>query len=125
MAEPATAATITATTVSVPVLTVAGVSLGLHPGLLIAGAFGAFVGIVLLNTVPGEGKPWWYAVLRRMLVMIASSVTAGYLTPIVLSMMTMGEPLQMGIAFLVGGSAQFTMQALIKRVSRTVEGAAP
>jgi len=123
MAEPATAATITATTVTVPVLTVAGISLGLHPGLLIAGAFGAFVGIVLLNTVPGEGRPWWYAVLRRMLVMIASSVTSGYLTPVVMSLATMSDSMQMGAAFVVGGSAQWTMQAVIKRVTRTVEGA--
>jgi hypothetical protein len=126
MAEPASAAaaTVTATTVTVPVLSLFGVSLGLHPGLLIAGAFGAFVGIVLLNTVPGDGKPWWYAVLRRMLVMIASSVTAGYLTPVVLSIAVMSDSIQLGMAFVVGGSAQWTMLAVIKRVTRTVEGAA-
>jgi hypothetical protein len=124
MTEPASAATITATTVSVPVLSLFGVSLGLHPGLLIAGAFGAFVGIVLLNTVPGEGTPWWYAVLRRVLVMAASAVTAGYLTPVVMSWASFTEPLQFAAAFIVGGSAQWTMQAVIKRVTRTVEGVA-
>lgn len=124
MTEPASAATITATTVSVPVLSLFGVSLGLHPGLLIAGAFGAFVGIVLLNTVPGEGRPWWYAVLRRMLVMAASSVTAGYLTPVVMSWANLSEPLQFCTAFIIGGSAQLSMQAVIKRVTRTVEAAA-
>lgn len=118
------AASATATTVSVPMLTVAGISLGLHPGLLIAGAFGAFVGMVLLNTVPGEGKPWWYAVLRRVLVMIASAVTAGYLTPVVMSLAAFNESLQMGTAFLVGGSAQWMMQAFLKRLTRTVEGSA-
>lgn len=124
MAEPASAATITATTVSVPVLSLFGVSLGLHPGLLIAGAFGAFVGIVLLNTVPGEGKAWWYAVLRRMLVMAASSVTAGYLTPVVMMWANLSEPMQFCAAFIIGGSAQLSMQAVIKRVTRTVEAAA-
>lgn len=124
MAEPASAATITATTVSVPVLSLFGVSLGLHPGLLIAGAFGAFVGIVLLNTVPGDGKPWWYAVLRRMLVMAASAVTAGYLTPVVMMWANLSEPMQFGAAFVIGGSAQLSMQAVIKRVTRTVEAAA-
>lgn len=124
MAEPASAATITATTVSVPMLSVFGVSLGLHPGLLIAGAFGAFVGIVLLNTVPGEGKPWWYAVLRRMLVMAASSITAGYLAPVVMVWMNLSEPMQLCTAFIIGGSAQLSMQAVIKRVTRTVEAAA-
>lgn len=123
MAEPASAATITATTVSVPVLSLFGVSLGLHPGLLIAGAFGAFVGIVLLNTVPGEGKPWWYAVLRRMLVMAASSVTAGYLTPVVMGWANLSDAMQFGAAFVIGGSAQLMMQAVIKRLTRTVEAA--
>lgn len=124
MAEPASAVTMTATTVTVPVLSVFGVSLGLHPGLLIAGAFGAFVGIVLLNTVPAEGSPWWYAVLRRILVMVASSVTAGYLTPVIMSWANLSEPLQFCTAFIVGGSAQLSMQAVIKRVTRTVEGVA-
>lgn len=119
MSEPTTAG---AVALSVPALTVFGISLGLQPGLLVAGAFGAFVGIVLLNTVPGEGKPWWYAVLRRVLVMVASSVTAGYLTPVVLSLVSWNESLQMGTAFIVGGSAQWMMQAVIKRVTRTVEG---
>lgn len=123
MAEPASAATITATTVSVPMLSVFGVSLGLHPGLLIAGAFGAFVGIVLLNTVPGEGKPWWYAVLRRMLVMAASSITAGYLAPVVMVWTNLSDPMQFCTAFIIGGSAQLSMQAVIKRVTRTVEAA--
>ena len=124
MSEPATAAaTITATAASVPALTLFGVSLGLMPGTLIAGAFGAFVGVVLLNTVPGEGRPWWYAVLRRMLVMLASSITAGYLTPVVMSLSALSEPLQFATAFIVGGSAQWMMQAVIKRVTRTVEGA--
>ena len=109
---------------SVPVLTVAGYSLGLQPGLLIAGSLGAFVGIVLLNTVPGEGKPWWYAVLRRLLVMVASAITAGYLTPIILAWVTINESSQVGLAFVVGGSAQWMMQAVIKRVTKTVEGAA-
>lgn len=124
MGEPASAATITATTVSVPVLSMFGVSLGLHPGLLIAGAFGAFVGIVLLNTVPGEGLPWWYAVLRRVLVMAASAVTAGYLTPMVMAWVTASEPMQFGMAFVIGGSAQMMMQAVIKRLTRSVEAAA-
>lgn len=122
MSEPAAS---TASILGSGMLTVFGVSLGLTPGLLIAGGFGAFVGIVLLNTVPGEGKPWWYAVLRRMLVMLASSVTAGYLTPVVMSLANVNESLQMATAFVVGGSAQWMMQAVIKRVTRTVEGAAP
>lgn len=121
MSEPASAATITATTVSVPVLSMFGVSLGLHPGLLIAGAFGAFVGIVLLNTVPVEGSTWWQSVLRRLLVMVASAVTAGYLTPVVMSWANLSEALQFCTAFLVGGSAQLIMQAAIKRLARTVE----
>ena len=123
MAEPASAATITATTVSLPVLSVFGVSLGLDPGLLIAGAFGAFVGIVLLNTVPAEGTPWWYAVLRRILVMAASAVTAGYITPVVMSWANFSEPLRFATAFIVGGSAQLMMQAVIKRITHTVEAA--
>lgn len=122
MTEPvATATTVAATTASIPVLTVFGASLGLHPAYLVAGAFGAFVGIVLLNTVPADdSKPWWHGVLRRMVVMAASSVTAGYITPVVMSMMSFNESLQMAAAFIVGGSAQWTMQAVIRRVTRTV-----
>lgn len=123
MAEPA--ATVLTTGATVSMISLFGVSLGLQPVLLIAGAFGAFVGIALLNTVPSDATAaWWLTALRRIVVMLASAVTAGYLTPVVLALMSLAEPVQYGIAFVVGGSAQWSMQAAIKRVTRTVEGAA-
>lgn len=123
MPEPTTAATvatIVAGTVAVPTLSVAGVSLGLRPDLLIAGFSGALVAVVLLNSVPSSGDTWRELLRttgRRMAVACASSLTAGYLTPLVLLVAALPDPVALGAAFAVGGGAQKVLRALIARFS--------
>ena len=121
MPEPATsaaAATIAAATAAVPVLTAFGIPLGLRPDVLIAGFAGALVAIVLLDTVPAGGDTWPHLVrttVRRILVALASSLTAGYLTPVVLLVSQIPDALLLGAAFGTGGGAQKVLRSVIDR----------
>lgn len=122
MPEPITpaAATLAAATAVVPSLTMFGVHLGLRPDVLVAGFAGALVAIVLLGSVPVDGDTWRHLVrttLRRIAVAVASSLTAGYLTPAVLLFAHMPDSLLLGVSFAVGGGAQRFLLAVIKRVS--------
>lgn len=113
MPEPTTTAagiaTLAATAVSTTAITAFGIPLGLRADLLVAGLFGSLGAIIMLNTVPGSSDTWRELVrttVRRMLVAMASSVTAGYLTPMFAVSSIVGEPWQMGAAFVVGAFAQ-------------------
>ena len=112
MAEPATtSATITmvAATATVPSLIAFGVPLGLRPDVLLAGFAGSLVAIILLNSVPSSGDTWQHLIsttLRRMAVVLASALTAGYLTPLALMIGNMPDSLFLGGAFAVGAGAQ-------------------
>ena len=122
MAEPASTASLTfvAASISVPVLTAFGVPLGLRADLLIAGFAGSLVAIILLNSVPGTGDTWRElvrATVRRMFVAMASSLTAGYLTPLALLLANLPDPLVISAAFAVGGGAQQVLMFAIKRLS--------
>lgn len=125
MPEPTTAtatalATLAAGTVAVPTLSVAGVSLGIRPDLLIAGFSGALVAVILLNSVPGTGDTWRELLRttgRRMAVACASALTAGYLTPMVLLWAALPDQVNLGAAFAVGGGAQKILRAAIARFS--------
>lgn len=125
MPEPtATAATVTlaAATATVPSLIAFGVPLGLRPDFLIAGFAGSLVAIVLLNSVPSVGDTWRSLVrttLRRMAVAMASSLTAGYLTPLAMLAANFPESLVLGGAFAVGGGAQQVLMFIIRRMSGT------
>jgi hypothetical protein len=136
MAEPTStsavaAATYTAAGISVPMLTAFGVPLGLRADVLIAGFFGSLVAIILLNSVPNEGDTWRQLVrttFKRMFVAIASSVTAGYLTPLALLLANMPDALLLSAAFGVGGGAQRVLLAVIARFGApptATGGAAP
>lgn len=106
--------------VSIPVLTAFGVPLGLRADVLIAGFFGSLVAIILLNSVPSTGDTWEQLLrttLRRMFVAFASSVTAGYLTPLVLLMANMPDTLLLSVAFATGGGAQKVLMTIISRVT--------
>lgn len=112
--------TLAAAGVSIPMLTAFGVPLGLRADLLIAGFFGSLVAIILLNSVPGNGDTWRELVrttLRRMFVAVASSLTAGYLTPLVLLLSSLPAPLLLSAAFAIGGGAQQVLTFVIRRVS--------
>lgn len=78
-------ATVAAYAGATSAITAFGVPLGLRADLLIAGFAGSLVAIILLNTVPGTGDTWQQlarTTWRRMAVACASSLTAGYLTPL-------------------------------------------
>jgi hypothetical protein len=122
MPEPTstTAAVVTyaAAGITVPMLTAFGVPLGLRADVLIAGFFGGLVAIILLNSVPREGDTWQHLVattFQRMFVAIASSLTAGYLTPLALLLANLPDSLLLSVAFGVGGGAQRVLQVLISK----------
>ena len=124
MAEPTSTALAAATygsaALALPVLTAFGVPLGLRPDLLIAGFAGSLVAIVLLNSVPSTGDTWRElsrTTLRRMFVALASSLTAGYLTPIIALISSVPNELMIGSAFAVGGGAQKALMNVISRVT--------
>lgn len=126
MPEPTTTAAVTlvSATAAVPVLTAFGVPLGLRADLLIAGFAGSLVAIILLNTVPSSGDTWQNLIrttLRRMFVALASSLTAGYITPLALLVAALPDSLVLGAAFAVGAGAQKVLMFLIRRLSGAVQ----
>lgn len=129
MPEPTSSsvATIAAASVVAPALTVFGVPLGLRADLLIAGFGGSLVAIILLNTVPATGDTWRELLrtsLRRMAVAGASSITAGYLAPLALTIAALPDSVLLGCAFAVGGGAQRVLRAAIAKVSPGVDAGA-
>lgn len=110
--------TLAAAGLSVPMVTAFGVPLGLRADVLIAGLFGGLVAIILLNSVPANGDTWQQLLrntLKRMFVALASSLTAGYLTPLALLIANVPDALLLSAAFGVGGGAQ---RVLLKVISR-------
>ena len=103
-------------------ITAFGVPLGLRADLLIAWFAGSLVAIILLNTVPGTGDTWQQlarTTWRRLAVACASSLTAGYLTPLAMLVAQLPEALLLGGAFAVGGGAQQVLMFAINRLSGT------
>lgn len=120
MPEPASTAavTIAAATLAMPALTAFGVPLGLRADLLIAGFAGSLVAIILLNTVPGTGDTWRELIrtsVRRMAVACASSITAGYMTPLAMLLANVPESLLLSMAFLVGTGAQKVLVSSLRK----------
>jgi hypothetical protein len=127
MPEPTSTATATiaAGAVAVPALTLLGMPLGLRADVLVAGFSGALAAIALLNSVPAAGDTWpamARTAIRRMSVSLASSLTAGYITPLALTLAAMPHELLLGGAFVVGGGAQQVLASVIRRVQRTAGG---
>lgn len=111
MAEPTSAALVTFTgaAVSTSALSAFGVPLGLQAELLLAGFCGALVAIILLNSVPGGGDTWQNMLrlaARRLSVAWASSITAGYITPLATLIAKVPPELMLSMAFFVGAAAQ-------------------
>jgi hypothetical protein len=131
MAEPtstAAGATLVAAAASVPVLSLAassslvlfGVPLELRIDVLMAGFGGALAGVILLNTVPATDDTWrdlLRSTLKRMGVTIASSLTAGYLVPLVLLLGSVPPSLMLAFAFVVGAGAQKILARYVMRVA--------
>lgn len=122
MPEPTTTAvaTVIAAAATSTAITAFGVPLGLRADLLIAGFAGSLVAIILLNTVPSSGDTWQHLLrttLRRMAFACASSLTAGYLTPLAMLVAQLPQALLLGSAFAVGGGAQQVLLFSIRRLS--------
>lgn len=120
------AATLITAPAAVSMLTAFGVNLGLRPDVLVAGFAGALVAIILLGSVPSEGDTWQHLMrttIKRMFVSLASSLTAGYCTPVVMLAVSMPDPLLLGAAFGIGAGAQRVLRNAIDRVSPAKETA--
>lgn len=121
MPEPTSAVvTVAAGAGASAMITAFGVSLGLRVDVLFAGFGGALVAIILLNLVPSTGDSWrelLRTTLRRMAVAFASSITAGYLTPLAMLFAAVPDPLLLSGAFAVGGGAQQVLMFAIRRIS--------
>lgn len=123
MPEPTTAAaaTLAAATVAVPGLVAFGVPLGLRPDVLIAGFAGSVSAMALLGSVPATGDTWRMLLrttLRRMMVALASSATAGYMTPMLLGAVQVSEPVLLGTAFAIGAGAQHVLARYLKTMQQ-------
>lgn len=121
-------ATIAAVSSSIPVITLFGVTTGLRTDVLLAGLLGSFVGMILLNTMPGEIDTWRNLLLttwRRMLFALASAVTAGYLMPVVLWAVKVPDALMLGVACVVGVYAQRFLIFARRRLSPRAHPDAP
>ncbi|MFG6413791.1 hypothetical protein ACG02S_07745 [Roseateles sp. DC23W] len=128
MPEPTSTAVATVATAAatVPALTAFGVPLGLQPELLVAGFAGALVAIVLLNAVPGPSDTWrelLRTTTRRIGAAVASSLTAGYLVPMLAASVSISQPVLLGMAFAAGAGAQQLLRKAIARVSATAGSA--
>lgn len=123
MSEPVftSAATLAATSVAIPVLTVAGVTLGLRPDMLLAGFAGSVAAMALLNTVPSTGdtlRELIRTTFKRMGVAVGSSVTAAYLAPLVALINNVPDALILSIAFIAGAGAMQILPWLIERFGK-------
>lgn len=111
--------TLSGAAVSASAITAFGVPLGLHADVLLAGFFGSLVAIILLNTVPGAAdtrQELMRTSTRRLAVAWASSVTAGYITPLVLLMADVPQGLLLSMAFMIGAGAQRVLVWLMARM---------
>ena len=129
MPEPTSTAvaTLAAAAAAVPALTAFGIPLGLRPDLLIAGFSGSIVAITILNTVPSSGDTWQELIrtsLRRVFVALASSLTAGYITPLVPIIAT-ADPYLLGSGFVIGAGSQSVLLNLIRRAGGSAPQGAP
>jgi len=123
MAEPTSTAmaTLVASGATVPLLTFFGVPLGLRPDQLLAGFLGAIVAIGFLNSVPSTGdtlRELLRTTWRRISVVSCSSLTSGYLTPVIMfgqpaDLSSMSTPNMLGISFVIGAGAQYFLRLAI------------
>jgi hypothetical protein len=109
----------------VPSIVVLGVSLGLRADVLMAGFAGSVVALAFFNTVPSLGDTWRALIettFKRMGWCLASSLTAGYITPLLLLLdgdkLRIPESLMLSVAFIAGAGAQKFLARFIKRAEQ-------
>lgn len=107
-----------------PQIIVFGIALGLRADVLLAGFAGSVVAIAFFNAVPSTGDTRWELVrtsFRRMGHCLASALTAGYITPLVLLLdgekLRIPESLMLSAAFVVGAGAQRILGRFIKKAA--------
>jgi len=142
MPEPtiSTAGAAAAATAAVsPILVVAGVSVGLHAGDLIAGVVGAAAAILFFNAVPSTGDTWRELLRtsgKRVFFALVSAAFAGYVArvagPLAAALVakfvqlpagvSLEEPLRLLSAAIVAAGLQRFLQATLNRGVRTIEG---
>jgi hypothetical protein len=115
-----------------PQLVVFGYALGLRADVLVAGFAGSVVALTFFNSVPSTGDTLRRLVettLRRMWWCLASSLTSGYLTPLVLlpapSELHIPEALMYSVAFVVGAGAQRILGRFLQRAEERIASASP
>lgn len=116
----AAAGQLVAAACSVCGVTLLGVPLGLRVDLLIAGFGGSVAAMALFNAVPVSWDTWQQLVrtsLQRMAVAVASSLVAGYVTPVIMLIADMPPAIVVGIGFVVGGGARQVLISMIKRIT--------
>jgi hypothetical protein len=131
MAEPVTTAaasgalTLGASAAIIPPLTAFGVSLGLRPDELLAGFLGALAAIALLNSVPTSGDTLIELArtsMRRVVVAVASAVTAAYLVPLAAIVFpAIPQGVELSMCFVIGVGAQRFLRAVIDRGVNKIE----
>lgn len=106
-----------------PQIYIFGVAIGLRADVLLAGALGAVVWISFFEPAPATPDTWrelsrtaW----RRSWYVLASAVTAGYLTPLMmladgLLAVRIPDALVLSVSFVVGAGAQRWLARFIKR----------
>ena len=132
MAEPTTTtaaavAVYAASAAAVPMLTLAGVPLGLRADELLAGFAGAVAAMALLDSVPATGdtaRELVRTTLRRVMVAVASALTAGYTVPVMDALLNLPSAAELSVCFLTGGAAQRVLRGLLARAARAADGAA-
>ena len=112
---------------AVPFITALGVPLGIRSDILIAGFFGCLVAIILFDSVPGEDDTWRNLLrtsVRRMSAAAASAVTAGYLTPVFVQLLSPVERYELGVAFIIGWGAKRAINEIGDRLISRKSGVA-
>lgn len=131
-ASAAAVATIAAASAALPALNAAphvaptivflGYSLGVRADVLLAGFAGSLAALAFFDTVPSSGDTWrelLRTTMRRLMVMLASSLTSGYITPLLMladgTQLRIPESLMLSVGFVAGAGAQHILARLIRR----------
>lgn len=121
MAEPTSTTVAAVTTIAAAnVITAFGVSIGLRADILIAGFSGSIISIIFFNKVPSTGDTWPHLIrttMQRMLFVLASSLTAGYLTPVALLLTNIPDVFSTGAACAIGYGAKDAITFVIRRLT--------
>jgi hypothetical protein len=82
---------------------------GFEIGMFIAGLFGAFVNTNSLKNL----KPW-----ERIGLIVSGGLIANYITPVFVSVLTLNESTQFGMAFVVGYMGMTSIAVIVDYIKR-------